>query len=159
MFIIGWYYSNPRTEAIRSLGSGVMYYCTILYYHSQGLTLAPLHSAPLDPLTPLDVLLSSSVYFSFSSGSACTSTSLSDSISDSDSEYVSAARYFDVSQSMPFWSDHLLDTPTPPLGVVCSHRSRIGRVAMYCATVFCLFVIYFLISVNPAYFMAPTREG
>ena len=28
-------------------------------FHSQGSTLAPLHSAPLDPLTPLDVLLSS----------------------------------------------------------------------------------------------------
>ena len=88
----------PRTAVIRSLGSGVMYYLTILYYHSQGSTLAPLHSAPLDPLTPLDVLLSSS----FSSGSAYTSTSFSDSISDSDSESVSASRSFAVFQSIPF---------------------------------------------------------
>ena len=134
-----------------------MYYCTILYCHSQGSTLAPLHSAPLDTLTPLDVLLSSSL--SFSSGSASTSTSPSDSISDSNSESASAARSFDVSQSMPFWYYQLLDTLSPPLVVVRLHRSRIGRVAMYCATVFCLFVIYFLIYVNPASFMAPTREG
>ena len=90
-----------------------MYYLTILYYHSQGSTLAPLHSTPLDPLTPLDVLLSSYFSFSFSSGSACTSTSSSDSIYDFDSESVSAARSFAVSQSMPFWSHHLLDTPPP----------------------------------------------
>ena len=84
-----------------------MDYFTMLYYRFQGSTLAPLHSAPLDPLTPLDVLLSSS----FSSGSACTSTSASDFIYDADSEYVSAPRSFAVSQSMPFWSHHRLDGP------------------------------------------------
>ena len=132
-----------------------MYYFTMLYYHSQGLTLALLHSAPLDPLTPLDVLLSSSL----SSGSAYTSTSSSDSISDSESESVSAARSFAISQSIPFCSPHRLDTPAPLLCVARSHRSRSGRVAMYCATVFCIFVIDFLISVNPTSFMAPAREG
>ena len=103
----------------------------------------------------MDVILSSY----FSSGSACTSTSTSNSISDADSEYVSAARAFAVSQSMPFWSHHHLDTLTLPLCVVRLHRSRSGRVAMYYTIVFCLFVIDFLISVNPAYFMAPSREG
>ena len=132
-----------------------MYYLTTLYYHSQGSTLAPIHSAPLDPLTPLDMLLSSS----FSSGSDCTSTSASDSISDADSGYVSAARAFTVYQSMPFWSHHHLDTLAPPLCVVRSHRSRSGRIEMYYAIVFCLFVIDFLISVNPASFMIPVREG
>ena len=43
--------------------------------------------------------------------------------------------------------------------MVCSCRSISGRVAMYCATVFCLFVIDFLVVVNPASFMPPTREG
>ena len=127
LLITVWYYSNPRTAAIRSLGSVLMYYFTILYYHSQGPTLAPLHSALLDLLTPLDVLLSSS----FFSGSACTSTSASNSISDANSEYVSAARSFVVSQSMRFWSHHRLETLAPPLCVVCSHRSRIFCVAMY----------------------------
>ena len=70
-------------------------------YHAQGSTLAPLHSAPLEPLTPLYVLLSSPP----TSVSASTSTSASDSTSDSDSESVaraSAARYFDVFKLMPF---------------------------------------------------------
>ena len=136
-----------------------MYYCTILYYHSQCSTLPPLHSAPLDPLTPLDVLLYSSFYFSFPSGSAHTSTSSSDSISDSDPESISDARSFPVSQSTPFWSHHLLDTHAPTLSVVYSHRSRIGRVAMYCATVFCLFVIDFLISLNPRPLWPPPERG
>ena len=66
----------------------------------------PLHSAPLDPLTLLDTLLS----YSFSSGSACTSTSASDFVSES----VSAALAFALSQSIPFWYHHRLDTLSPP---------------------------------------------
>ena len=128
LFIIGCYYSNPRTAATRSLGSVLIDYLASLYSHSQRSALAPLHSAPLETLAPLDVLLSSS----FFSGSVCTTTSASDSDSDS----VSAACAFDVSQSIPFCSHHFLDTLVPPLCVVCSQRSRSGRVAIYCATVF-----------------------
>ena len=113
-------------------------------------TLAPRHSSPLEPLTPLDVLLSSS----FSSGSVYSSTFVSDSASDS----VSAPRAFDVSQSISLWSHHRLDTLSPPIRVVYSHRSRSDRVTIYCTIVFCLFVMDFLISVNSAYFMAPSRE-
>ena len=114
-------------------------------YHSQGLTLAPIHYTPLDPLTPLDVLLFSPP----TSVSASTSTSASDSTSDSDSESVaraSAARSVDVFKSIPLLSYHCRDTLAPALCVACSQRSRIGHVVMYCVTVFCLLVMAFRIS-------------
>ena len=100
-------------------------------YHSQGSTLSPLHSAPLDPLTPLDVLL----YSPPTSGSASTSTYASDSSYDSDSEPESvsrayAARSFAVSKLMPFCSHHRQDTLAPALCVVRSLSSRIGQVTM-----------------------------
>ena len=79
------------------------------------MTLAPLHYAPLDPLTPLDTLLSSSFFYRF----ACTYTSTSDSVSESES--VSAALAFAVTQSIPFWSHHRLDTLAPPLSVWFVH--------------------------------------
>ena len=129
-------------------------------YHAQGLTLAQLHSAPLDPLTPLDVLLSSPT----TSGSASTSTSASDSTSDSDSESesvsrASAARSFAVFKSMLLCYHQHRDTLAPALYVVRSQRFRIGRVAMYCATVFCRLVMDSRISINSAFRMPPCREG
>ena len=104
-------------------------------YHYQGLTLAPLHSTPLDPLTPLDVLL----YSPSTSGSTSTSTSASKSTSDHDSESVaraSTAHSFAVFKSMPFRSHQRQDTLSPALCMDRSQRYRIVRVAIYCATVF-----------------------
>ena len=79
-------------------------------YHSQGSTLALLHSSPLDPLTPLDMLLSSPP----NSGSASTSTSASDSTPDSESVAIaSTACSFTVFQSITFWYHHRRDTLAP----------------------------------------------
>ena len=92
-------------------------------YHVQGLSLSPLHSTPLDTLTPLDVLLS----YPPTSGSASTSASDSTSDSKSESESVSrasAAVSFAVFKSMPFYSHHRRDTLAPALCVVRSQRSR-----------------------------------
>ena len=119
-------------------------------YHAQGSTLALLHSAPLDPLTPLDVILSPPP----TSGSGSTSTYASDSTSDSDSESesvsrASAAHSFAVFKSMPFCFHHRQNTFSPALCVVRSQRPIIGRVAMYCATVLCLLVMDSRISITP----------
>ena len=125
-------------------------------FHPQVSTLALLYSAPLDPLTPLYVLLSSSP----TSGSASTSVSVSTSASGS--EYVaraSAARSFSVSRFIPSWSHYLWDTLDPSLCLSRSQRSIIGRIAMYCATIFYLLVTDFLIPSNPESCMASFRGG
>ena len=84
-----------------------------MVYHSQGSTLAPPHSTPLDPLTPLYMLLPSpNLPSPPSSCSASTSTSASNSTSDSNSQSVaraSAASSFAVFKSIPFWSHHRRD--------------------------------------------------
>ena len=78
------------------------------------------------------------------------SNSASDSTSDSVSIVVeSAALYFSVSRSIPSFYHHPRDTLAPFLCMARSQRSRIGRVAMYCATVFCLLVTAFQIPSNP----------
>ena len=48
--------------------------------------------------------------------------------------------------SSPSLSHHLLATHDPDIRTVSLQRSKIGRVAMYCATVFCLFRTYSPIS-------------
>ena len=108
---------------------------------SRGLHSAPLHSAPLDPLTPLDVLTSPHPSSDSASGSS----------SDSDSVVLeSAALSFAVSRSIPSCSYYRRDTLSPILCVPCSQRYRIGRDTMYCETVFCLLVMAFQMPSNPA---------
>ena len=45
------------------------------------------------------------------------------------------------SKSYPSCSHHLLETRVPGLRIAYSHMFRIGRVAIYCANLFCLHVI------------------
>ena len=78
---------------------------------------------------------------------------------DSDSDSVAAPLAFAFYQSIPVWSHHLIVTRAPSLCFFPSQRSRSGRVAIYCATVFCLLFIYVLTSVSPASFIAPSSEG
>ena len=77
----------------------------------------------------------------------------------SDIVVVSAARFFASSKSMLSYSHHLMDTLAPSRQVALSQRSRIGRVAIHCATVFCLLVTDFLIPSSPASLSASTRGG
>ena len=51
-----------------------------------------------------------------------------------------AALYFYPYRSRPYCSHNRLDTHAPGLQKYCSQRSRIGRVAIYYTTVFCLLV-------------------
>ena len=53
-------------------------------------------------------------------------------------------------KSNPSYSHHLFETRIPGLRTASSQRSRIGRVAMYCATVFCLLRMYASTSSKPA---------
>ena len=47
---------------------------------------------------------------------------------------------------------------TPGLQGDCLQRLRIGRVAIYCATMFCLLVVYFLIPSNPSSAIASSNS-
>ena len=61
-----------------------------------------------------------------------------------------AALFFATSKSRPSCSHHLRDTLNPGLRADCSQRARIGRIAIYCATVFYLLLMYFPIPSKPA---------
>ena len=63
--------------------------------------------------------------------------------SPSDSAAASAALFFEPSKYIPACSHHRCYTLAPGLRADCSQRSRIGCVAIYYATVFCLLVMYF----------------
>ena len=112
---------------------------------------APIHSAPLDPLSPLDS----------SSPPESLFDSKSDSASKSNSETVaaSAALFFAPYKSMPACYHHHQDTLTPVCLVARSQRSIIGRVAIYCATVFYLLVTNFLIPLKPDSPIVSVRGG
>ena len=126
---------HPRTAAIRSLDYVPLYVSFATSFTPSviptchnlgGHYSAPLHSNPLNPIAPLD---SSSL-----PGSASTSKS--------ESEYKTVAAYaallFASSKLMPACSHHRQDTLTPSLRMDRLQSSRIGRVAIYCAAVFCL---------------------
>ena len=103
---------------------------------------ASLHSAPLDPLAPLE-------------------SSLTDSESDSESVSASAAAalFFAPSKSFPASSHHRLDNLAPGHRLYRSHRSRIGHIAIYCDTLFFLLVVDFLISPKPDSTIASSNGG
>ena len=110
---------------------------------------SPLHSAPLDPLAPLD--------------SSSPPGSESESESKSESEYETVASYtallFAPSKSMPACSHHRRYNLAPGRRLDRSQRSRIGRVTIYCATVFFLLVTDFLIPLKPASPIASYNGG
>ena len=139
-------FSKPRTATTQSLDSGLLQYVNLVCRHAQSSALAPLHSAPLDPLALL-------------SSSRSSSPSVSFPVSDPDVVSVSVPFAFAFPQSIPDCSHHLKVTLAPYLGLAPLHRSRSGRVAMYCATVFCLLWIDVRMSVSPASSMAPFSEG
>ena len=130
----------PRTVATRSLDSVSLYVSLLLRFptsipalcnsrvnHSSTLP----HSAPLDPLAPLD-----------------SSTPEPESKSKSDSVAASSALFFDSSKPIPACSHYRIDTLATSCRVERSQRSRIGLVAIYCATVFCLLGKNFLKPLN-----------
>ena len=113
-----------------------------IYRHSPFCS-TPLHSSPLNWLALLD-------------------SYPPESKSDSESIIASAAAatlFFAPSKSMRACSHHCRDTLTPVCQVARSQSSRIGRVIIYCATLFCLLVIDFLIPSKPASPIASAKGG
>ena len=98
---------------------------------------SPPPSSPLKPLAPLN------------SYSPPISKSKSNSVSDSETVADSAALLFAPYKSMPAYYHHRRDTHAPGCRVDFSQRSIIDRVAIYCATVFCLLVTDLLIPSKP----------
>ena len=119
--------------------------------HSAPLRSTPLHSAPLRSIPLHSAPLN---YFS-------PPGSVFDSESNSDSETVasSTALFFAPSKLMLDCYHHRQDTLTSGCRVSHSQRSRTGRVAINCTTVFCLLVTDFLISSNPASPIAFAKGG
>ena len=157
---------HPRTADIRSLDSGL----SVLFNYD----VKCLNNPPVWPFIPRGRhsprsiplhLIPSPHWMCFSSPlptSGSASTSASDSTSDSDSESAaraSAARSFAAFSYITSWSHHRQDTLASTLCVARSQKSRIGRVAMYCATIFCLLVTAFLIPSNTVSRMASFRGG
>ena len=117
-----------------------------------------LRPAPLDPIAPRDA----------SSPVPPTVPSIVSSVSDSESvkafvpgsaAYAASALSRAPFQSIPVCSHHRRDTRAPGRRVDFSHRSRIGRVAINCATVFCLRRIDVRIRTIIASFIAPANKG
>ena len=102
----------------------------------------PLHSATLYPLAPLD---SSPPKYKYES--------------DYESVAASAALLSASYKSMPDCSHNRRDTLSPGRRVDRSQRSRIGHVTIYCATVFCLLMMDFLIPSKPASPIASSNGG
>ena len=62
-------------------------------------------------------------------------------------------------RSIPVYSHHRRDTRAPGRQVACLHGSRIGRVAIYFVTIFCLRIIDVRIPTIPASFITPASGG
>ena len=77
------------------------------------------------------------------------------------SEFAStaAALFFSYSKSRPACSHHLRDTLAPGPRSDFLQRPRIGHVAIYCATVCCLLVMYIPIPPKPASTIASSNGG
>ena len=64
-------------------------------------------------------------------------------IVSSTSDSTAVALLFAPSKSRPACYHHCRDILSPVLRADRSQRSRIGRITIYCATVFCLLMMYF----------------
>ena len=116
-----------------------------------------LHSAPLEPLPPRDA--SSPVPLAVPSGvSASDSESVSVNSGSAASSVASAFSLYPF-QSIPVCSHHRLGTRAPVRLSAFSQRSRIGRVAINCVTVFCRRRINVRIRTIPTSFIAPGSDG
>ena len=99
MLIIGWFFQDQNSGyPVTRLCPYVVYELVCITSHLSAL--APLHSAPLEPLALL---------------SASRVAPPSMSVSDSDSDSVSDPLAFAFSQSIYFWSHHLIVTRAPSL--------------------------------------------
>ena len=136
------------------------YFCTRLFScPTKVKLLVVLRPAPLDPLAPRDTPFPVPPTF----------PSITSSVSDFESVNVfvpGSATAIAVSalsrapfQSIPVCSHHRRATCAPGRLVAFLQSSRIGRVAINFATVFCLRSIYVRIRTIPASFIAPTNEG
>ena len=77
----------------------------------------------------------------------------------SESAAANAALFIPPSKSILACSHHRQDTLSPGLRAYRSQRSIIGRVAIYCATVFFLLVMYFPILSKPASTIVSSNGG
>ena len=77
----------------------------------------------------------------------------------SSTSYSVANLFFFPSKYKPSYSHHLQDTLVPGLQADRSQRSRIGRIAIYCAAVFRLLWVYVLIPSKPASTITSSNEG
>ena len=116
---------------------------------------APLHSTPLDPLATW--YYSSPIHPAAPSGSS--SDYASDSVSVSGSAAAAAAFSRAPFKSIPVCYHHFQDTRAPGHRMACSHRFRIGRVAMNFSTVFFIRRIDVRIPTIPVSLITPTNGG
>ena len=110
--------------------------------------------APRDPSSPVPLAVPSGVSDSYSKSDPVNAGASASAASSS----VAAAFSLVPFQSIPVCSHHLLGTRAPGRLTAAFHRSRIGRVAINCATVFCLRRIDVQICTIPASFIAPARD-
>ena len=118
-----------------------------------------LRPAPLEPLAPRDA--SSPVPLTVLSvvlASALDSESVNAFAPGSAASAASSAFSLAPFQSIPVYSHRRLGTRVPSRLIAFSHRSRTGRVAINCATLFCLQRIEVRILAIPASFIAPTSD-
>ena len=118
-----------------------------------------LRPAPLEPLAPRDTsspmpLAVPSVVWASASDSKSVSVNAGSAASSTASAF-SLAPF----QLIPVCSHYRLGTRAPGRITSFSHRSRIVRVAINCATVFCLWRIEVRILTIPASFIASASDG
>ena len=123
-----------------------------------------LRPAPLEPLAPRDA--SSPVPHAVPSGVSALDYE-SEPVNSGSAASAASAAYSSVAAEfslppfhlIPVCSHHLLWTRSPGRLTAPSHRPRIGRVTINCATVFCLQRIDVRIRTIPVSFIAPARDG
>ena len=130
MIIIGWWSFKHRTEDIGTLGY-VPILCYISYLNTTCLQLLPVVSS-------------------------CTASypRFSSSLSD-----AAATLSLSPIKPMHYFSHHLQETQAPGPRADLSQRYIIGHVTIYCASIFCLFLIYTPISSKTASSMAAAMGG
>ena len=114
---------------------------------------------PLEPIAPRDA--SSPVPLTVPSvlSSASNSESVNAFVPGSAASAATFALSLAPFQSIPICSHHRLGTCAPGRLFAFSHRFRIGRVAINCATLFFLRRIEVRIRTIPASFIAPSSDG
>ena len=124
---------HPRTAATRSLES-VALNMLVCYCVPPPALLARRHSRVIPSSSPIDS-------------------------PQSESAAATAALFFSPSKSRLACSNHRQETLAPGLRADLSQRSRIGRVAIYCRTVFYLLVMYLPIPLKADWTIASLNVG